>query len=84
VQEYLVWRVNDAAMDWFELDEGRYVALSADAEGIVRSRVFPGLWLAVEALLDGDLAEVLRVVQAGLASAEHAAFVARLAGRGDG
>jgi Uma2 family endonuclease len=83
VQEYLVWRVNDEAVDWFELRGGRYVALAADAEGIVRSRVFPGLWLAVEALLNGDLAAVLCVVQLGLAGAEHAAFVARLAaGRG--
>jgi Uma2 family endonuclease len=78
VQEYLVWRVNDAAVDWFELHAGRYAALPADPDGIVRSRVFPGLWLAVAALLNGDLATVLRVVQSGLASAEHAAFVARL------
>ncbi len=80
VQEYLVWRVNDGAVDWFELHEGRYAALPADAAGIVRSRAFPGLWLAVAALLDGGLAEVLRILQTGLASAEHAAFVARLAG----
>ncbi len=80
VQEYLVWRVNDGAVDWFELHEGRYAALPADAAGIVRSRVFPGLWLAVAALLDGGLAEVLRILQVGLASAEHAAFVVRLAG----
>ena len=82
VQEYLVWRVSDEEVDWFELQEGRYVALPADADGIVRSRVFPGLWLAAEALLDGDLAAVLRVVQSGLASAGHAAFAARLRGGG--
>jgi Uma2 family endonuclease len=82
VQEYLVWRVSDEEVDWFELHEGRYVALPADADGIVRSSVFPGLWLAAEALLDGDLAAVLRVVQSGLASAGHAAFAARLRGGG--
>jgi len=82
VQEYLVWRVSDEEVDWFELHEGRYVDLPADADGIVRSRIFPGLWLAAEALLDGDLAAVLRVVQSGLASAEHAAFAARLRGGG--
>ena len=76
VHEYLVWRVNDGAIDWFELHEGRYVTLPADAAGIVHSRVFPGLWLAVAAMLDGDLEAVLRVVQAGLASAGHAAFQA--------
>jgi Uma2 family endonuclease len=75
VQEYLVWRVGDGAVDWFYLHEGRYVPLEADAEGIVRSRVFPGLWLALPALLNGDLAMVLAVLQKGLQSSEHAGFV---------
>ena len=46
---------------------------------MIRSRVFPGLWLDVKALLKGDLARVLAVLQQGLASPEHAAFVKRLA-----
>lgn len=49
------------------------------ADGLVRSQVFPGLHLAVAALLAGDLAQGLAAVQASLAIEEHAAFVARLA-----
>jgi Uma2 family endonuclease len=79
VQEYVVWRVYDGALDWFRLREGEYVLLEANEEGVVRSEVFPGLWLDVGALLEGDLERVLAVVQEGIASADHAAFVERLA-----
>ena len=78
VREYLVWRVLDHELDWFVLRAGQYERLPVDAEGLWRSEVFPGLWLDPAALLRGDLATVLAVVQRGLASPEHAAFVARL------
>jgi hypothetical protein len=39
----------------------------------------PGLWLDVAALLEGNLSRVLAVLQKGLATPEHAAFVERLA-----
>lgn len=78
VHEYLVWRVLDGAIDWFSLEEGDYEPLPATEDGVVRSRVFPGLWLAVPALLQGDLAAVL---QQGLQSSAHAAFAAELAAR---
>ena len=78
VQEYVVWRVLDCELDWFALREGAYHRLEADQAGIIRSPVFPGLWLAVPALLARDLAAVLATLQAGLASPEHAAFVERL------
>lgn len=78
VQEYLVWRVFDQRLDWFRLDEGEYVRVEPEAGGVIRSQVFPGLWLAAEALLAGDLARVLATLQKGLASAEHAAFVTQL------
>jgi Uma2 family endonuclease len=78
VREYIVWRVLEQELDWFVLRAGQYVRLSVDAEGLLRSEVFPGLWLDPAALLRGDLATVLAVVQRGLASPEHVAFVARL------
>jgi hypothetical protein len=78
VCEYLLWRVRDGAIDWFVLRGGQYVQLPADADGIVRSEVFPGLWLDVPALLRDDLPRVLAVLQQGIASPEHAAFVQRL------
>lgn len=55
------------------------VAEPERAERVPRSRVFPGLRLAVGALLNGDLAGALRVLQAGIDSDEHRRFVARLA-----
>jgi len=78
VREYLVWRTGDAAVDWFVLEGGRYVALPRDAAGVVRSVHFPGLWLDTTALLAGNLAGVLRAVDAGVATPEHAEFVRRL------
>src|SRR5215510_11690420 len=78
VREYIVWRVLDKEIDWFVLRAGQYEPMPLDAEGLFRSAVFPGLWLDPAALLRGDLATVLAVVQRGLAGPEHAAFVARL------
>ena len=46
------------------------------------SRVFPGLRLAVAALLQGDLATVLVELQKGLQTPEHAAFVQKLSEAG--
>jgi Uma2 family endonuclease len=79
VQEYLVWRVGDRQVDWFSLSEGEYVPLRPDTDGVLRSQAFPGLHLDAAALLDDDLAGVLAVLQRGLETAEHAAFVERLA-----
>jgi Uma2 family endonuclease len=78
VREYLVWRVWDQAVDWYELRDGRFERLPADDDGITRSRVFPGLWLDTAALLRGDLARVIQVVQQGVDSPAHAQFVADL------
>jgi Uma2 family endonuclease len=78
VQEYLVWQVYERRLDWFHMHEDEYEPLSADADGIVRSRIFPGLNLHIAALLAGDLAGVLTVLQVGRQTAEHAAFVERL------
>jgi len=80
VQEYLVWRVDDGAIDWFALRGGSYERLAADRDGVLRSDVFPGLWLDVPALLRDLLPAVLATLDRGLASAEHTAFVARLHG----
>ena len=80
VQEYVVWQVNDKRVDWFELNEGQYLPLTPDANGIIKSKVFPGLNLAVNDLLEGDMAKVLAELQKGLASEEHVKFVERVSG----
>lgn len=67
VQEYVVWRVLDEAIDWFVLHGGQYERLPLGADGIYRSEVFPGLWLDAAALIRGDLATVLQTLQRGVA-----------------
>ena len=59
VQEYVVWATEDDRIFWFALEGGQYVELQPDAEGWTHSRVFPGLRLHVERLLDGDGSVVL-------------------------
>ena len=76
-----MWRVADQAIDWFVLREDRYERLPLDADGHYHSQVFPGLWLDPAALVRGDLAQVMTVLQQGLASPDHAAFVSRLEGQ---
>lgn len=78
VREYLLWRTVERALDWWVLEEERYQLLIPDAQGIVRSRVFPGLWLDATALLAGDSRRVLAKLQEGLRSQEHSAFVSSL------
>jgi Uma2 family endonuclease len=78
VREYLVWRVLDQAIDRFALRGDRYERLPLDAGGLYKSEVLPGLWLDPAALVRGDLTSAVQPLQQGLASPEHAAFVARL------
>lgn len=59
VQEYIVWRVFDAAIDWFRLREGEYERVSPDERGMIESQGFPGLRLDVARMLAGDDAGVL-------------------------
>ncbi|NET56602.1 MAG: Uma2 family endonuclease [Symploca sp. SIO2E6] len=68
VQEYIIWRVEEQELDWFRLVEGKYIQLVANEEGIISSEIFPGLWLDKQALLAGDLARVLAVLQQGLSN----------------
>lgn len=63
VQEYVVWRVEDRAIDWFELVGGQYQLLQPNTAGLLNSQVFPGLRLDRAALLSGNLAQVLVVLQ---------------------
>jgi Uma2 family endonuclease len=77
IQEYIVWQVFEQKLDWFSLQDGEYVSLPVE-DGVVKSRVFPGLWLAIDSMVAGDMAQVLAVLQQGLAAPEQAAFVQQL------
>ena len=74
VQEYVVWRVNEPAIDWFKRQDDEFEPL-LPIDGICKSESFPGLWLAAGALIAGDFAQVNAVLQQGLASPEHGVFL---------
>ena len=78
VQEYLVVQMYEQRVDWFVLRQGVYETLTPTENGVLRSEVFPGLWLHPEAFWSGDLTGMLAVLQDGLASPKHTAFVQRL------
>lgn len=81
VQEYLVWRVDDQAVDWFRLQGSEYVRIEPGSHGWLRSVALPGLWLDPQALVRRDMSAVLEALQAGLADPSHHAFVESLAAR---
>lgn len=78
VPEYIVFETYEQQVHWFVLHQGGYEAQRADAEGVLKSRIFPGLWLQSAAFWAGDMATVFAVLNRGLASPEHAAFVEML------
>jgi len=78
VREYIVWRVLDKVIDWFVLRDTDYTRMSPGQDGLYRSTVFPGLWLEPTAMTSGDMMMVLQVLQWGLDTPEHTAFVAKL------
>jgi Uma2 family endonuclease len=76
VVEYLVLSIAEQQLHWFRFPSGQ--PIRPNRRGVWRSRVFPELWLHGGALLARDSARLMAVVQQGLASREHAAFVKRL------
>ncbi len=82
VREYIVWRVIDCEFDWFILRDGEYQRIPQDTTGVIKSEIFPGLWLDTHALIASQLGPVLATLQLGIARPEHAAFVQQLSGGG--
>jgi Uma2 family endonuclease len=78
VLEYVVVVLRQQVIRWFILQDGTYQEASPDADGLFRSRIFPGLWLHANALLQRDGVTVMEVLRQGLATPEHAAFVRQL------
>jgi Uma2 family endonuclease len=79
VLEYLVVELEPDRIHWFIRRAKRFVALRPGPDGIHRSQVFPGLWLDPKSLFAQDRARRDAVLEQGVATPEHAAFVARLA-----
>jgi Uma2 family endonuclease len=82
VLEYLVVELDPNRVHWFVRRGNRFKNLLPGPDGIYRSSVFPGLSLDAEALFAEDRRRLIEVLNQGLATAEHAAFVARLAKAG--
>lgn len=76
VREYMVVAIPTNTVHWFTLGEDGYEEQTAD--GVIRSAVFPGLWLNANALLELDSPAVVATLEEGLATAEHKSFVATL------
>lgn len=76
VLEYFVVCWEEQEVHWFHFPSDDLI--QPDRQGISRSRVFPGLWVDVAALLRRDSAQLMEVLQKGIASRAHAAFVKRL------
>jgi Uma2 family endonuclease len=81
VLEYVVVVLRQRVVRWFVLRDGTYQEVGADASGIFKSTVFPGLWLDAPALLRRDVRQVMDTLQHGIETSEHATFVQQLQAR---
>jgi len=77
VLEYLVLCLDPARVYWFDLRNNR--SLAADANGIFRSVVFPGLWIDENALLELDYAKSVEALSLGMQTSDYLEFASRLA-----
>lgn len=80
VLEYIIWQSFENQLEWFQLVDGDYQRLQNN-DGVICSQAFPGLWLAVDALLNNQMTQVLAMLQTGLQSPEHQTFVRQLAAK---
>lgn len=78
VREYVVVALRQKKVFWFAIRDGKFVDKTNDADGILRSGVFPGLWLDPAALIRPGRDRIQTVIQQGVTSREHAEFVKRL------
>ena len=77
VREYLTVLLKPQQVIWRQLIRGRYSEIAPGEDGLLRSVVFPGLWLDAEAVRSKKKS-IRTAVEKGVKSPEHAAFVKRL------
>ncbi len=80
VREYVVVILREQQVRWFALRRKQFAALAPGEDGVLRSEVFPGLWLDPAALLRRDTNAVRATLEQGLATPEHAEFARGLSG----
>ena len=81
VREYLILNLGAKQVEWFVLRDATFATLQASEDGLFRSETFPGLWRDTTTLIARDGKAVVRALQGGLATPEHAAFAAELVAR---
>lgn len=79
VREYITVEIPANRITWRMLEGGSYAIQHLAQDGILRSKIFPGLWLDVAGFCADDSAKVNEALNAGLDSEEHQRFVGRLA-----
>ncbi len=79
VLEYVVVEIDPDRIHWFLRSGNRFKRHAPGADGVHRSKPFPGLWLDSKALYAEDRDRLIAVLEQGLATPDHAAFVAKLA-----
>jgi hypothetical protein len=75
----LVACLSERELRWFDLRAEE--ELQIDGDGVCRIRTFPGLWIHGESLFAKDSARLLSILEQGLATPEHGAFIAALQAR---
>jgi Uma2 family endonuclease len=81
IQEYIIWNAYDNQLEWLHLVNGVYQPLPLEDGNLIRSQVFPGLWLAVDDLLTRNMPQVLTVLQAGLRFPECQTWIQQVCDR---
>ncbi len=79
VREYITIEVFRKRIVWRVLENGVYLYQTAPADGILRSHVFPGLWLDVAAYWEDNGTRMSDALNAGLSTEDHQRFVKALA-----
>jgi Uma2 family endonuclease len=81
VREYVVAIPGEEQVRWFVNGSSGFREVAKEADGMFRSEVFPGLWLDPRGLFAPSIRLLSACVRKGVASPEHAAFVAELKSR---
>ncbi len=74
VLEYIVVLTRQREVRRFVLQTSRFREMHADVDGIMRSQVFPGLWLHTAGLLQLDGLQVMETLHQGMATPAYLAF----------
>jgi Uma2 family endonuclease len=78
VREYITLDTSSKQITWRVLTGGSYRRRSRGIDWIYRSKAFPGLWLDPRHIWSCEGRSMLAVLQKGIDSEEHRAFVARM------